>query len=163
MYQSLRDPTCMHVKDQAAQRRDTSGSGPRTSRHLRLVMHQLPTRKERSLYPNTRRTVGVRTQTSERASKGFLSAWLQNHFYNLNWRSIRRRYLERALRVIMGRTCDAPGFEAGLLTLMIRSNGLTFVKQSTWVITSKTSTTTPNDSPWSISSQNWSHPSPNSF
>jgi hypothetical protein len=147
-------------------RRDATRRVPvrRTSRHLRQVMHQLPTRKERSLYPNTRRTVGVRTQTNGRANRGFLSQWLQDRFYNPNWCSIRRRHLERALRVIMGRTCDAPGFQPGLLTLMIRSNGMTFVKrQSTWVVTSKTSLTTPNDSRWSISGQNWSNPSPNPF
>jgi hypothetical protein len=45
---------------------------PRTSCHLRPVMHQLPTGKERSMYPNTHRTVGVRTQTNGWAGGGFL-------------------------------------------------------------------------------------------
>jgi hypothetical protein len=43
--------------------------------------------------------------------------------------------------------CDAPGFHPGSLTLTIESNELTLVKRwSTWVITSKTSPTTPNES-----------------
>jgi hypothetical protein len=41
--------------------------------------------------------------------------------------------------------CDAPGFHLGSLTLMIRSNQLTLVKQgSARAITSKTPPTTPN-------------------
>jgi hypothetical protein len=45
--------------------------------------------------------------------------------------------------------CDAPGFQPGYLTLMIRSTELTLVKRRpTWDITSKTSPTTPNDTPW---------------
>jgi hypothetical protein len=39
---------------------------------------------------------------------------------------------------------------------MIRSTVLTLVKQqSTWAITSKTSLTTPNDTPWSTHGQGW--------
>jgi hypothetical protein len=54
----------------------------------------------------------------------------------------------------MAQRCDGSGFQPGLLTLMIRSNGLTLVKrQSTWAITSKTSPTTPNDSLWSTLGQ----------
>jgi hypothetical protein len=53
--------------------------------------------------------------------------------------------------------CDAPGFQPGVLTLMIRSTELTLVKRrSTWAITSKTSPTTPNDpfgQPWSTFGQ----------
>jgi hypothetical protein len=52
---------------------------------------------------------------------------------------------------LRGVGCDAPGFQPGLLTLMIRSTKLTLVKRrSTWAITS-TSPTTPNDcfgQPW---------------
>jgi hypothetical protein len=52
--------------------------------------------------------------------------------------------------------CDAPGFQPGLLTLMIWSTALTLVKRrSTWAITSKTSPTTPNDTPWSTHGQGW--------
>jgi hypothetical protein len=50
--------------------------------------------------------------------------------------------------------CDAPGFQLELLTLMSRSTVLTLVKRwSTWAITSKTSPTNPNDTPWSTSGQ----------
>jgi hypothetical protein len=50
--------------------------------------------------------------------------------------------------------CDAPGFQPELLTLMSRSTALTLVKRrSTWAITSKTSPTTPNDTPWSTNGQ----------
>jgi hypothetical protein len=50
--------------------------------------------------------------------------------------------------------CDAPGFQLGSLTLMIRSIVLTLVKRrSTWAITSKTSPTIPNDTPWSTHGQ----------
>jgi hypothetical protein len=53
-------------------------------------------------------------------------------------------------------SCDAPGFSAGYLTLMIRSTELTLVKRrSTWAITSKTSPTTPNHTPWSTHGQGW--------
>jgi hypothetical protein len=45
--------------------------------------------------------------------------------------------------------CDAPGFQPELLTLLSRSTVLTLVKRrSTWAITSKTSPTNPNDTPW---------------
>jgi hypothetical protein len=47
-----------------------------------------------------------------------------------------------------------PGFQSGLLTLTNRSTALTLVKRrSTWAITSKTSSTIPNDTPWSTSDQ----------
>jgi hypothetical protein len=47
-----------------------------------------------------------------------------------------------------------PGFPPGYLTLKIRSTELTFVKlRSTWAITSKTSPTIPNYTPWSTSGQ----------
>jgi hypothetical protein len=50
--------------------------------------------------------------------------------------------------------CDAQGFQSGLLTLTNRSTALTLVKRwSTWAITSKTSPTIPNDTPWSTSGQ----------
>jgi hypothetical protein len=50
--------------------------------------------------------------------------------------------------------CDALGFQPGLITLMNRSTVLTLVKRrSTWAITSKTSSTTPNDTPWSTHGQ----------
>jgi hypothetical protein len=56
--------------------------------------------------------------------------------------------------------CDAPGFQPGPLTLMIRSNTLTLVKRrSTWAITSKTSPTTPTDPLWSTLVNLWSNPS----
>jgi hypothetical protein len=56
--------------------------------------------------------------------------------------------------VARGSPCDAPGFQPGYLTLMIRSTELTLVKRrSTWAITSKTSPTTPNDTPWSTHGQ----------
>jgi hypothetical protein len=52
--------------------------------------------------------------------------------------------------------CDAPGFQPELLTLMSRSTVLTWVKRrSTWAIISKTSPTTPNDTPWSTNGQGW--------
>jgi hypothetical protein len=51
---------------------------------------------------------------------------------------------------LRGVGCDAPGFQLGSLTLMIRSTELTLVKRrSTWAITSKTSPTTPNGPLWS--------------
>jgi hypothetical protein len=57
---------------------------------------------------------------------------------------------------LRGVGCDAPGFQSGLLTLMIRSTELTLVKRwSTWAITLKTSPTTPNDTPWSTHGQGW--------
>jgi hypothetical protein len=50
--------------------------------------------------------------------------------------------------------CDPLGFQPGLLTLIIRSTELTWIKRrSTWAITSKTSPTTPNDTPWSTNGQ----------
>jgi hypothetical protein len=50
--------------------------------------------------------------------------------------------------------CDAPGFQPGLITLMNRSTALTLVeRRSTWAITPKTSSTTPNDTPWSTHGQ----------
>jgi ribonuclease HI len=52
--------------------------------------------------------------------------------------------------------CDAPGFQPGLLTLMIRSTVLTLVKRrSTWAITLKTSPMTPNGTPWTTHGQGW--------
>jgi hypothetical protein len=52
--------------------------------------------------------------------------------------------------------CDALGFQPGLLTLMNRSTALTLIsRRSTWVITSKTSPTTPKDTPWSTHGQGW--------
>jgi hypothetical protein len=55
---------------------------------------------------------------------------------------------------LRGVGCDAPGFQPGSLTLMIRSTELTLVKRwSTWAITSKTSPTIPNDTPWSTHGQ----------
>jgi hypothetical protein len=49
-----------------------------------------------------------------------------------------------------------PRFSAGVLTLMSRSIVLTLVKRrSTWAITSKTSPTTPNDTPWTTHGQGW--------
>jgi hypothetical protein len=55
--------------------------------------------------------------------------------------------------------CDAPGFQPGLLTLMIRSNKLNLVKRrSTWTITSKTSPTTPNDTLGQLMVKVWSKP-----
>jgi hypothetical protein len=57
--------------------------------------------------------------------------------------------------------CDAPGFQPGLLTLMIWSTVLTLVKRrSTWAITSKTSPMTPNDTLWSTIVTPWSKPYP---
>jgi hypothetical protein len=50
--------------------------------------------------------------------------------------------------------CDAPGFQPEWLTRMSRSTVLTLVKRrSTWTITSKTSPTIPNDTPWSTHGQ----------
>jgi hypothetical protein len=58
--------------------------------------------------------------------------------------------------------CDTPGFHLGSLTLTIGSNELTLVKRrSTWVITSTTSPTTPNDSYWSTLGQVGQNPSQN--
>jgi hypothetical protein len=55
---------------------------------------------------------------------------------------------------LRGVGCDAPSFQSGSLTLMIRSTELTLVKRwSTCAITSKTSPTNPNDTPWSTSGQ----------
>jgi hypothetical protein len=55
---------------------------------------------------------------------------------------------------LRGVGCDAPGFQLELVTLMSRSTALTLVKRrSTWAITSKTSLTNPNDTPWSTSGQ----------
>jgi hypothetical protein len=52
--------------------------------------------------------------------------------------------------------CDALGFQPDLLTLMNRSTALTLVnRRSTWVITLKTSPTTPKDTPWSTHGQGW--------
>jgi hypothetical protein len=52
--------------------------------------------------------------------------------------------------------CDAPGFQPDSLTLMNRLTELTLVKQwSTWAITSKTSPTTPKDTPWLTHGQGW--------
>jgi hypothetical protein len=63
---------------------------------------------------------------------------------------------------LRGVGCDAPGFQPGLLTLMIRSTELTLVKQlSTWAITSKPSPTTPNGPFWSTLVNPWSNATQN--
>jgi hypothetical protein len=67
-------------------------------------------------------------------------------------RRLHRCLLYRYHRFIQ--RCDAPGFQSGLLTLTNRSTALSLVKRrSTWAITSKTSPTIPNDTPWSTSGQ----------
>jgi hypothetical protein len=59
---------------------------------------------------------------------------------------------------LRGGGCDAPSFQPGSLTLIIRSSESTLVKRrSTWAITSKTSPMTSNDpfgQPWSTFGQN---------
>jgi hypothetical protein len=63
---------------------------------------------------------------------------------------------------LRGVGCDAPSFQSGSLTLMIRTTELTLVKRrSTWAITSKTSPMTPNDPFWSTLVNPWSNPTQN--
>jgi hypothetical protein len=68
--------------------------------------------------------------------------------------------VRREVGLILVRICDAPGFKLVSLTLMTKSaesNLLTLVKpRSTWVITSKTSPTTPIDPLDQVNTHLWS-------